>query len=235
MGTGEENPSTLSFFSPSSAAENSAVIPTDNRRSARWSGTGKRAVPRVIPRTTSIGNHPSPVLKHSLLTSRGPKLVVEEELKKGCCASQDTPCRWKLLSPAVCSALPAADRVPPAWKTSKWHLENFPLRITAARRTAPTVRRTEPNRGVSCASRRIKRGSTYPACLLEVSVFCRRNLHNHVFVFSLWWRWKVCRICRGSTRRVLACGWHGSPDFFFLFSFGVVFLEDGAVIMIVLL
>lgn len=61
---------------------------------------------------------------------------------------------------------------------------------------------SELHRGISsCSSRQRKRGSTYRACLLEVSIFCRRSLHN-----------TTCRggkslLIVGGGRGVLVQGW----------------------------
>lgn len=229
MGTGEENPSTLSFLAhqaPPRTAQSSRRRTGDRRgdpvpASARYHGSSQERLRSETSRRRFW----------IILLRRGPKLVVEEELKKDAARPRTRPVAGNYSSPlSVCrppSAYPRHGK--PLNDTSKTS------RYASQQPVEPLRPSAEPNRGVSCASRRIKRGSTYPACLLEVSVFCRRNLHDHVFVSLYGGGGKSVEFVEAVRGGCWLADDTGARIFFFFFSFGVVFLEDGAVIMIVLL
>lgn len=99
---------------------------------------------------------------------------------KGCCLFQDTPCRWKVLSPSRKSGL-----IYPMLHVSM-HL--FPShdrergKKLKVQKTAGCQTIFHPYSGAArMLPTSVKKGSTYRACLLEVSIFLRRNLHNSTF------------------------------------------------------
>lgn len=109
-----------------------------------------------------------------ILRRRGPKLVVAEELKKDAARPRTRPSTGNYSS-LLSGLLVLLTRPPTACP-----VHGEPLNDTSKTSRYPLQQPVEPsteeNRGVSCASRQTRRGSTYPACLLEVSAFCRRNL-----------------------------------------------------------
>lgn len=163
---------------------------------------------------------------------------------------QDTPCRWKVLSPSRSLVLSTKSRavcfslrlIPVKCFSFSLSLSFFlfqtstsdHIRLSFSPPPPPSTTTTTlslllhsctgASPPVSLVKKKKERGSTYRACLLEVSVFCRRSLHNNTYSGE-----KSLNLAR--RRRVLVeGGMHERRE-----SVGVVRREDRAVIMTLLL